>query len=215
MSVHLTTPVWKHSWPYLLLATFTVLGATYLRSFLSSRTVFARAETLLHDGALEGAIRQYGRTIRWYTPGNRYTLVAAQRLLKISDLSYQQGKWEQAIMALQHLRNALSAIRSVYQPYPTLLKRCQVKLAESFTHLSPGKTAVQQATFKKQLLHMFQETPGPSSIRTFFAALMYLLWLGSMALLLWFWGRFSTQQRVAVGMLHLISLVTWMAALMG
>lgn len=214
MSVNLTTPVWKHSWPYLLLAAFTVLGATYLRSFLSARTTFAKAERLLNKGELEGAIRQYGRTLRWYTPGNRYTFVAAKRLLKISALSYQQGKWEQAIMALQHLRNALSSIRSFYQPYRSIQQRCQKELAEAFKHLTPGKTQKQQIALKKQLLRLFQKEPKPNMRQTMLAAFAYLLWLVSMAVLLWFWARFSVTQRVGVGLFHLASMLTWMWALM-
>lgn len=214
----LTTPLWKRSWPFLLLATSLVLGATYVTSFSRSRQEFKIAEKSLKQGLLSSSIRRYGRTIRWYTPGNKYVQVATQRLLKISDIAYQSGDWEKAIMALQHLRNALFSIRSLYQPYAKTLERCMQKLATSLSQLSPHETKNQKLNremLRKQILKHLHANPSPPVWRTSLAAVAYTGWLLSLTILLWFWHRLTYFVRVLMSITHLTLLFAWMWGLLG
>lgn len=211
----LSTPIWKQSWPFLLLTVFFVLGATYVKTFLRSRHEFHRAEARLKQGQIEAAIRQYGYTIRWYTPGNRYITVAARRLLKISELSYQRGDWDQTIMALQHLRNALAAIRSVYQPHAALMKQCQTRLAEAFSNIGlTGRTKSKRSTLRDRYLRILQRNPAPPAWRTLLAALLYALWVLSFVALIWYWALLSLPLRLLFGLSHLGLLALWMWALL-
>lgn len=212
MSLH--TPVWKRSWPFVILTLFFVLGATYLQVFWRSRQSFIQAESLLEQGQLEQAIRQYGRTVRWYIPGNRYTAVAAERLLKISEITYQRGKWEQAIMALQHLRNALSSIRSLYQPYASTLLQAKTRLAESLSLVNHSRDHRDRQSIRSKLLEILQRDPSPPLLRTLFASVMYGLWLCTMGILIWYWRVLSRRQKLWLFLGHLGMLCSWMWGLL-
>lgn len=203
------------SWLFWLFAFCFVTSLIYLKVYSQARRSFQQAEKKLEAGAVLGAIRDYGLTVRWYTPGNPYVRVAVKRLLSIGEVAYRNGDWEQAISSFQHLRNALSSLRGVVQPYTPELEKSQKRLAEVMSYLPPPVVAQVPDRLKRQraILKRLQEHELPSAVASLVAVLGYLLWLGSAGWLCWSWTQQTPTTRLIWAGGALVALVTWLLAL--
>ncbi len=156
-----------------------LLSFVYLRVYFQARTEFHRAEALLAQRKLRRAIRHYSYVIKWYTPGNKYVVVAISRIKKLSQHAYEQGNWSLATFGFQKLRNALRSIRSFYQPHADILHFTHKKLAALLT-LLPGKDPSNSAhndLISKKLIPILSKAPELNPFAALAASLFFFLYL--------------------------------------
>ena len=190
-----------------------LLSIVYIKVYLQARSEFQQAETLLKKTLLRRAIRHYSYTIKWYTPGNKYVIVAMSRIQRLSDHAYQQGNWSLATYGYQQLRDALKSIRSLYQPHQKILRFSQEKLAKLLT-LLPGKNVSNPAhneMISKKLLITLLDDPSPNFIYSFLSSLFFIFWFLQIGLLLTFWNKFPIQKPPKLAFIStLSSFILWL-----
>ncbi|MEM1009516.1 MAG: hypothetical protein AAGJ35_10975 [Myxococcota bacterium] len=185
----------------LLFSVFAVVSITsvlYLKNYLHARTDFHQGEAALQNKKPRRSIRLYTRSIRWYTPGSRYVEKSIARSLKIAELSFEQGDWALALFAYQSLYNALSSIRSIYQPFMPEAVQCQHQLAILLALLpsSTARPASEREQLHQQLKQMLEHDPSPERLISGLGLLFCCACFLSICVLLWQWHALSTQQRL-------------------
>lgn len=200
---------------FLLFAGSFTLSIVYLKVYFHARAEFQQAEQLLRQGDLRLAIRHYGYVIRWYTPGNRYVSVAIRRIRRMGTLAYQQGNWALSLFAYQHISNALSATRGIYQPHATELAEAQTQVAKLLA-LLPGRensTLSNQNALRKELLKQLQHDPIAHPIRSLLAVLSFLLWWTLATILIAQGSRLPKGSRRLTQASAALSFVLWLVFL--
>ena len=197
---------------FLALVGVFVSSALYLKSYFRARSVFAEAESLLKQQYIRASIRSYARCIRWYTPGSPYTHSAIHRILRLAQHALDQGDWEMALFAHQRLYNALSSIRSFYQPYAEMTRLCREQLA-SLLALLPSATMTPPSEIPllhQHLQEILARDEGPSRPLSVLALFFFVAYLASITVSLWQWPLLRRRQRWLLGVLASSSLAFWL-----
>lgn len=113
--------------PLLAFGCFFLLAA-YLKAYLESRSAYLKAESLLSNGKIRDAVRQYSYALRWYTPGSAYPHAALRRISRLGELAYASGDWDGALFCFQQLHASLASLRSLWQPFSHDMKQTQERL---------------------------------------------------------------------------------------
>ncbi|MCB9637927.1 MAG: hypothetical protein H6728_14235 [Myxococcales bacterium] len=197
---------------FLTLLTCFVMSALYLKTYFRARNVFYRAEHLLKKKQLRPAIRSYGRVIRWYTPGSRYVERSIQRILRLAQLSFEQGDWELALFAYQHLYNALSAIRGLYQPFPQETAQCRHQEAILLALLpSPNMpSTTEREALHQHLRSLLQREHAPSPILSALSLFFFLCFSCAITVSLWQWALLQPKQRKLLALIATESAIFWL-----
>ena len=97
---------------------------------------FRRAEQAISEGDRDEALWQFQRAVRKYVPGLPTNRRAIERIEEMAADWSAAGDAERGENALKSLRATLYAIRSIYQPFPDVLRRTEESLG--LTEISSG-----------------------------------------------------------------------------
>ncbi len=150
-----------------------LLFLVLIRILVGSAMEWRRAEDKLSAGELRNATLHYGRTIRWYFPGNPYVRRAANKLLHLSQESWQQQDYRLALHVNRVLSGSLSATRSFYQPYAEMLQQGRENIAK-LTPLVESERNIDP----QQVLAKLEEDRDPDLWWSFVSSLAFLAWIG-------------------------------------
>ncbi|MCK6512643.1 hypothetical protein L6R29_22165 [Myxococcota bacterium] len=197
---------------FLLLLGCFVLTSLYLKGYLSARSAFYRAESALQKKALRPAIRSYGHAIRWYTPGSRYVERSIHRLLRLAEISFDKGDWELSLFAYQHLYNALSAIRGLFQPFPAETALCRNKLAILLALLPSPNTPspAERKALHQQLRLLLQHTHEPNTLLSALSLFFFCSFFTTIIVALWQGPLLQPKQQALLALMALQSALFWL-----
>ena len=104
------------------------LVIVWVNTYQRMREQYALAEK--HDAAGEylQAVTAYETAIHAYVPWSSRLERSIQRLWEIGQMYEQRGETDMALIAYRSLRSSLLAVRSVYQPYPEWIRRCNERI---------------------------------------------------------------------------------------
>jgi hypothetical protein len=188
-----------------------VLSSLYLKSYLSARSAFYHAEAALQKKALRPAVRSYGHAIRWYTPGSRYVERSIHRLLRLAEISFDKGDWELALFAYQHLYNALSATRGLFQPFPQETARCRNQLAILLALLPSPNTPspTERDTLHQQLRLLLQHPDEPNTFLSALSLFFFCMFFAMIAVALWQGPLLRRRQHALLALIALQAALFW------
>jgi len=157
-----------------------ILAAVVLRVALEAREVESKAAVNLAFGRVEQAIIYYDRAMHWYLPGAPHIRRSIEALTSIAEKAEQTGDVELALEAWRTLRSGLLASRSLYTPYPDVIRKCESRIADLVSHKfgkGPGDAGYDNAMIWQQA--SFRRYPGPNPFWATVAVLGFMGWVGS------------------------------------
>lgn len=156
------------------------LAALTLRVAISAKEELQRADALLTDGDLDGAIQQYRRAARWYAPGSPYHVTALERLAALGAQADWQGDTRLALSAYRAIRAAIYSSRSFYTPESGRLKEANKHIATLTASLKPASLDGERTReeLRAEHLALLEARRGPKLLWTWAVLIGFIAWVG-------------------------------------
>jgi tetratricopeptide (TPR) repeat protein len=161
---------------FLLLA----LAALTLRVAISAKEELQKADALITEGDLDGAIQQYRRAARWYAPGSPYHVTALERLAALGAQAQLLGDTRTALSVYRAIRAAIYSSRSFYTPESGRLKEANQHIATLTASLKPASLDGERARQELRAAHLalLEARPGPKLLWTWAVLIGFIAWVG-------------------------------------
>jgi hypothetical protein len=177
-----------------ILVLLTLLGILVGRVAYESRRECGIAQEEDRAGRREEAIAHASRAIRWYWPGNPYTLRAVELLWKTGQEAEGRDP-ALALLAYDSLRGSLHAIRHFTWPHREWIDRADGRIAElrarEQVRREPGTSLEEARAFHARMLKRDER---PRIVWVLVAQIGFFGWIASV--LGWIWKGFDGEGKM-------------------
>ena len=162
-----------------LISLFITVSLLLTRVYFESRSFYGKGkESLLNDDPYM-AITYFGRSAKWYFPGNPYVKQSIEGLWSAACKAEERGEIEFALKACYTLRGSLYATKWLFMHHKEWIEPCNQKIADL--------TVARHPYIKRaKVITGLNKEERPIVIWAFFVVICFYGWIGSALGLIFF-----------------------------
>ncbi|MBI4975246.1 hypothetical protein HZC20_01080 [Candidatus Peregrinibacteria bacterium] len=122
----------------------------FLKVYFNSMWEYQQGEGFLVKKDYENAVTHYERSIKWYTPLNKYVNKSIDRLWEIGNILQNENNDKLALEAYISLRGSLYAVRSFYTPHKKWIEMADGKIADLIVKKEPYSEEDKKKTIEQR-----------------------------------------------------------------